>query len=136
MLIAQLSVSEIQKVLAQIQRENAKKQYCQMADTGIYSVASLAPPLQEVRQVEIEAGDCEGRLPLVFLCSGLRIWICGSGNKRNSLECGGKRVFAFLALRNEERDTALDFESGLRIATPLWIELVRRTPLMEFLIFE
>jgi hypothetical protein len=43
-----------------------------MVHTGIYSVASLAPPLQEVRQVEIEAGDCEGRLLLVF-CSPLNL---------------------------------------------------------------
>ncbi len=32
---------------------------------GIYSMPSLAP-LHWVRQVEIEAGDCEGRLPLLF----------------------------------------------------------------------
>jgi hypothetical protein len=27
---------------------------------------SLAPPYNKVSQVEIEAGDCEGRLPLLF----------------------------------------------------------------------
>ena len=27
---------------------------------------SLAPPFNKVSQVEIEAGDCEGRLPLLF----------------------------------------------------------------------
>ena len=27
---------------------------------------SLAPTLTKVRQVELEAGDCEGRLPLLF----------------------------------------------------------------------
>jgi hypothetical protein len=40
--------------------------YCQKKDAGIYSVPSLAPPLKKVRQVEIEAGDCEGRLPLLI----------------------------------------------------------------------
>ena len=39
---------------------------CQIEVAGIYSVPSLGPPLQKVRQVEIEAGDCEGRLPLLF----------------------------------------------------------------------
>jgi len=28
---------------------------------------SLAPTLTKVRQVELEAGDCEGRLPLLIL---------------------------------------------------------------------
>ena len=42
------------------------KNYCQKGKAGIYSLLSLAPPLQEVRQVEIEAGDCEGRLPFRF----------------------------------------------------------------------
>jgi hypothetical protein len=32
------------------------------------------PPFQEVRQVEIEAGDCEGRLPLHFLVRVLGLW--------------------------------------------------------------
>jgi len=39
--------------------------YCQNLSRGIYCVTSLAP-LLEVRQAEIEAGDCEGRLPLLF----------------------------------------------------------------------
>jgi hypothetical protein len=35
--------------------------------TGHILPFSLAPPLNKVSQVEIEAGDCEGRLPLLFL---------------------------------------------------------------------
>jgi hypothetical protein len=38
----------------------------------------------------------------------LRIW-----DLRNSLECGGKRVLVTLVLRKGERDTALDWASGI-----------------------
>ena len=41
--------------------------YCQSASAGIYSVPSLAPLANKVSQVEMEAGDCEGRLPPLFL---------------------------------------------------------------------
>src|SRR6266508_6539690 len=41
--------------------------YCQRAQAGIYSVPSLAPLTNKVSQVEMEAGDCEGRLPPLFL---------------------------------------------------------------------
>jgi hypothetical protein len=44
---------------------NSDQEYCQKHKAGIYSHASLGPP-KEVRQVEIEAGDCEGRLPFLF----------------------------------------------------------------------
>jgi len=40
--------------------------YCQSASAGIYSVPSLAPLANKVSQVEMEAGDCEGRLPPLF----------------------------------------------------------------------
>ena len=41
--------------------------YCQSVDARIYSVPSLAPLANKVSQVEMEAGDCEGRLPPLFL---------------------------------------------------------------------
>src|SRR5258705_6406545 len=41
--------------------------YCQSASAGIYSVPSLAPLANKVSQVEMEAGDCDGRLPPLFL---------------------------------------------------------------------
>jgi hypothetical protein len=40
--------------------------YCQTARAGIYSVPSLAPLTTKVSQVEMEADDCEGRLPPLF----------------------------------------------------------------------
>src|SRR5678815_4497288 len=45
--------------------------YCQSSGAGIYSVPSLAPLTNKVSQVEMEAGDCEGRLPPLFLKRGL-----------------------------------------------------------------
>ena len=46
--------------------------YCQRASAGIYSVPSLAPLTNKVSQVEMEAGDCEGRLPPLFFAGSQR----------------------------------------------------------------
>jgi hypothetical protein len=42
------------------------KSYCQRGQASIYSVPSLAPLSIKVSQAEMEAGDCEGRLPPLF----------------------------------------------------------------------
>ena len=42
------------------------KRYCQSAEAGIYSAPHLPPPSKKVSQVEMEASDCEGRLPPLF----------------------------------------------------------------------
>ena len=42
-----------------------------------YTPSPHLPPFQEVRQVEIEAGDCEGRLPSLLVLvrtSTFRLW--------------------------------------------------------------
>jgi hypothetical protein len=41
--------------------------YCQRAKAGIYCAPHLPPLTDKVSQVEMEAGDCEGRLPPLFL---------------------------------------------------------------------
>jgi len=43
------------------------KKCCQRWQAGIYSVPSLAPLTIKVSQVEMEAGDCEGRSASAFL---------------------------------------------------------------------
>ena len=42
------------------------KRYCQSAEAGIYSAPHLPPLSRKVSQVEMEASDCEGRLPPLF----------------------------------------------------------------------
>ena len=50
--------------------------YCQSASAGIYSVPSLAPLTNKVSQVEMEAGDCEGRSASAFFAwMVLGLWL-------------------------------------------------------------
>jgi len=62
---AELSVTKGKNMLAK-KLLTGLQELLPKPESGHILAALTCPPLQEVSKVEIEAGDCEGRLPLRF----------------------------------------------------------------------